>query len=152
MVDQDVSESRLLIPGLAGFYRAMAPVSYALMRVCLGLLLMPHGIGKVFGTDAPHTAENFVRLGWPLALPLAYWVGILEFFGGALLALGLFTRVVAAGIAIEMAVISFVFLWPNWEWAHHGMEYSFMMGVYAFAISLRGGGAYSLDRLIGKEL
>ena len=84
-------------------------------------------------------------------MALAYWIGILEFFGGLMLALGLFTRIVGAMIAIEMAVISFVVLWPNWEWSHRGMEYPLMMGIFALAMSFRGGGRYSLDRMIGRE-
>ncbi|HUC63278.1 MAG TPA: DoxX family protein [Alphaproteobacteria bacterium] len=152
MVDAETGAARLFIPGLAGFYRAARPLSYALMRVCLGLMLMPHGFGKLFGSDLPHTAENFLKHGWPAPLALATWIGILEFFGGAMLALGLLTRLVAAMIAVEMAVICFVVLWPNWEWAHHGMEYPFMMGIFAFAMALGGGGRYSLDRAIGTEL
>lgn len=71
-----------------------------------------------------------------------------------MLAAGLLTRIVAAAIAIaiEMAIISFAILAPAWDWAHHGMEYTFMAGVFAFAMALRGGGPYSVDRLIGTEL
>lgn len=78
----------------------------------------------------------------------------IEFFGGLMLAAGLLTRIVAAAIAIaiEMAIISFAILAPAWDWAHHGMEYTFMAGVFAFAMALRGGGPYSVDRLIGTEL
>jgi len=152
MSDATVDAKRLYFPGLAGFYTWATPLSYALMRVCLGLILVPHGAGKLFGADIPHTAQNFVKLGWPVPVALAWLVGIIEFFGGLMLAAGLFTRIVAAAIAIEMAVISFVVLWPNWGWAHHGMEYAFMMGVFAFAMALRGGGPYSLDRMLGKEI
>lgn len=152
MSDEAVDRRRLYFPGLAGFYEMAVPLSYVLMRVCLGLLLVPHGMGKLFGSDIPHTAQNFVKMGWPVPLFWAWVVGCLEFFGGIMLALGLFTRVVAAMIAVEMAVISFLVLWPNWGWVHRGMEYTFMMGVFAFAMALRGGGPYSLDRLFGKEV
>lgn len=152
MSDGTIDAKRLYLPGLAGFYEWATPLSYALMRVALGLILMPHGAGKLFGADIPHTAQNFVKLGWPAPVALAWLVGIIEFFGGLMLAAGLFTRVVAAAIAVEMEVISFVVLWPNWEWVHRGMEYPFMMGVFAFAMALRGGGPYSLDRMLGKEL
>jgi len=74
-----------------------------------------------------------------------------EFFGGILLALGLFTRIVAAAFVIEMAVISFAVLYPNWSWGRRGMEYALFMGIVALAIFFRGGGRWSLDRLIGRE-
>ena len=50
-----------------------------------------------------------------------------------------------------MAVISFAVLYPNWSWGKRGMEYALFMGIVALAILLRGGGRYSLDRLIGRE-
>lgn len=143
---------RLWFPGLAGFYRVAGPLAEALMRVALGLVLMPHGAGKLFGHDLAHTAANFRHLGWSAPMLLAGLVGCVEFFGGLALALGLLTRLVAAMIAVEMAVICFVVLWPRWEWVHHGMEYPFLMGVFAFAFALRGGGRYSLDRVLGSEL
>lgn len=152
MSETTVDARRLYFPGLAGFYEFAVPLSYPLMRVCLGLLLAHHGVGKLFGNDIPHVAQNFIKLGWPAPIALSWLVGIIEFFGGLMLAAGLLTRVVAAAIAIEMAVISFIILWPNWEWVHRGMEYAFMMGVFAFAMALRGGGPYSLDRLLGKEI
>jgi putative oxidoreductase len=75
----------------------------------------------------------------------------LEFFGGILLTLGLLTRVVAAAFVIEMAVISFAVLWPNWSWGHRGMEYALFMGIVALAIFFRGGGRWSLDNAMRKE-
>jgi putative oxidoreductase len=152
MVDEIAGRSRLYFPSLARFYEIAVPLGYVVMRVCLGLILVPHGMGKLFGADIPHTAQNFVTLGWPAPIAWAWLVGCIEFFGGLMLALGLFTRIVAAMIAVEMAVISFLVLSPVWGWAQHGMEYTFMMGVFAFAMALRGGGPYSLDRWLGKEV
>lgn len=68
-----------------------------------------------------------------------------------MLALGLFTRVAAAAIAIEMSVISFAVLYPHWDWGRHGMEYTVFMGLVALGIFLAGGGRYSLDGIIGRE-
>jgi putative oxidoreductase len=73
----------------------------------------------------------------------------LETVGAICIVLGLFTRVFAAAIAIQMAVITFAVMMPN-GWGR--MEYTFMWGIIMFAIALRGGGPYSLDRAIGKEL
>lgn len=143
---------RLWIPGLARLYDVAVPASYVLMRVCLGLMLVVHGADKLFGDGVLHTTQGLTKLGWPVPLFWAWAACIIEFFGGLMLAVGLLTRIAAAAIAIEMAVISFVILSAAWDWAHHGMEYTFMMGVFAFAMALRGGGPYSVDRLIGTEL
>ena len=49
-------------------------------------------------------------------------------------------------------MISLLFVHNGWAWAHHGWEYVFLWGLIFFAIALRGGGPYSLDRKIGWEL
>ncbi len=152
MSEQTTDPGPHYCPRLQSFYSIAVPLSFVVMRVCLGLMLVPHGWGKLDGHDIAHTAQNFVKLGWPGPVALSYLVGCMEFFGGLMLATGLFTRVAAAMIAVEMAVISFRVLAPVWGWAQHGMEYTFMMGVFAFAMALHGGGPYSLDRVLGKEL
>jgi putative oxidoreductase len=43
-------------------------------------------------------------------------------------------------------------LGPTWPWIDRGIEYPVMLGFVALFISFRGGGPFSLDRLIGTEL
>lgn len=147
-----VDRDRLLVPSLGGLYETLAPYSHTVIRVGLGLILLPHGFNKLFLNDAVPTARNFVAFGWAYPLAWAYFIGCIEFFGGILLALGLFTRAVALAIVVEMAVICFGVLWPNWSWGHRGMEYALFMGIVAVAILLRGGGPLSLDQLLKKEV
>ena len=149
--EAEVDRKRLFVPAAAGFYETFAPLAYTLIRVALGLILIPHGFAKLFGNDAVAASRNFVNFGWAYPLAWAYFIGAVEFFGGMLLALGLFTRIVAAAFVIEMAVISFAVLYPNWSWGRRGMEYALFMGIVALAIFFRGGGRWSLDRLIGRE-
>lgn len=144
--------TKLIIPGLSGIYELLSPLGYPLMRAGLGLVLFAHGVNKLFFGDAQNSLPNFVKLGLPDPLAWAYFVGCVEFFGGAMLILGLFTRVAAAAFAIEMAVIGFGLLLPAWWWGQHGAEYVTLMELSAFGILLQGGGRYSLDRLIGREL
>jgi len=146
-----VDRKKLIVPGVAGLYEALAPLSHALIRVALGVFLIPHGYAKLFQDDAASAARNFVNFGWSHPLGWAYLIGALEFFGGIMLAIGLFTRIVAAAFVIEMAVISFGVLWPVWSWGKHGMEYALLMGIVALAIVLRGGGRYSADHYLGRE-
>jgi putative oxidoreductase len=150
-MDSAVDSRRLIIPGLSGLWDALAPFGDAFMRASLGLILMPHGIGKLFFGDAIHAAGTMAKLGLPGPLTWAYLIGILECVGGAMLALGLFTRLVALAFAIEMAVVCFGVLWPHYFWGGRGMEYALLMGLFALGFVFRGGGRYSLDRLIGKE-
>ena len=126
--------------------KSLLPCGYTVIRIAFGLILLPHGYAKLFLNDAVPTSRHFVDWGWPNPLAFAYFIGVLEFFGGLLLALGLFTRIVAAALVVEMAVISFAVLYPKWDWGHHGMEYTFLMGMVALGLAIGGGGPHSLDR------
>ena len=73
-------------------------------------------------------------------------------FGCISLILGLFARFFATAAALEMLVI-FVIYWPTgFGWMKRGYEYVLLWGLVSFAIALRGGGPYSLDRKLGREL
>ncbi len=145
--------ARLVFPWAGAIYEPLKPFVYPLIRVSLGLILMPHGFDKLFRGTAAGTAHNpLVMSLFPNALFGAYFVGGIEFFGGLFLALGLLTRLAAAAVAIEMLVISFFILWPVWYWTNKGMEFAIFMAVVAIAIFIRGGGKYSLDARLPKEL
>jgi putative oxidoreductase len=92
-----------------------------------------------------------VKRGIYPAEPLAVVLITLETLGGLCIALGLFTRFWAAAVTIEMTVIVYHHL-PKFGWTERGYEYPLMWGLIMLAIALRGGGPYSLDRRIGKEL
>jgi putative oxidoreductase len=145
-------EPKPFLSGLTGFYAALSPYGYAVMRASLGAILFLRGLNKLFFGDAERTVPNFVKLGFAEPLVWAYFIGGVEFFGGAMLILGLATRLAAAAIAIEMAVICFGLLLPAWWWGQHGAEFVALMGLSAAGIFCHGGGRCSLDRLIGREL
>jgi putative oxidoreductase len=141
-------EPALIFPGLAGFYNATSDLWYPLIRVAAGAILVTHGWGKLHAGVAAITA-SMARSGFEPATAFAYGAIILESLGALCVAIGLFTRFFAAAIAIEMAVIAFMVMMPH-GWGR--MEYTFLWGIIFLAIALRGGGPYSVDRMIGKEL
>jgi putative oxidoreductase len=51
-----------------------------------------------------------------------------------------------------MAIIMGLYWNNGFAWLSRGYEYVLLWGLVCFAIALRGGGPYSLDRLLGKEL
>ena len=147
------SEPRLFIPALAPFYARVTDLSWLIVRLTAGLMLLPHGIPKVFNQGvAAFAAAGLQKRGIEPALPLAFIVAFLETVGGVCVALGLFTRFFAAAIAIELAVIAYVHMPQGFGWANRGYEYPLFWGLIMFAIALRGGGPYSLDRKLGREL
>lgn len=158
--DADGHQVRLVFPSLATFYSLAEPLGYAALRVWFGMTLLTHGYPKVF--RVPHGAiadpyANLVnvignKLGLPAPELLALLVTFLESGGAIMLAAGLGTRIIAPMLAVQMVVIALGVHWPAWGWTQHGMEYSLLMGALAGYMSLRGGGRYSLDRLIGREI
>jgi len=78
---------------------------------------------------------------------------LIEFVGGLCITVGLFTRFWAAAAAVEMAVLTFYIYWGNgYGWLSRGYEYTLLWGLVLFAVALRGGGPWSLDRRLGREL
>jgi putative oxidoreductase len=147
-----IDSQRLIVPGMAGVYQRFAPYSYAFMRFVTGAILVPHGINKVFFSTIARYTANIGGKGIPLSEALAYLVFFTEFVGAICLAIGLFTRVAAAMIGIQMFVIAFVFQWQyGYFWTNRGYEFALLWGLLCLGIFFRGGGRYSVDRYIGKE-
>src|ERR1041384_4006431 len=75
-----------------------------ILRVVVGLVFTAHGCQKVFTLGLPAVSQMFAHMGIPAASVLGPFVALLEFVGGILLVVGLFTRWVALLIAIDMLV------------------------------------------------
>jgi|SRR5579863_4344150 len=146
------AEPRPIIPALASFYGVVRDLSYPLIRATAGGTLLYHGIGKLTGPPISAFAASLAKLGFEPSLLIAYILYINETVGAVCIVLGLFTRFFAASIAIELAVISVIFIPNGYAWSQHGWEFVFLWGLVVFAIALRGGGPYSLDRKLGWEL
>jgi putative oxidoreductase len=151
-----VGEPRPVIPALSPFYSRARDFSWLIIRVAAGGVLLTHGIIKLMTTTvAAFAGGSMARRGIEPAMAAAYVVWFNETIGAACLVLGLFTRFVAAAITIELAVITFAVSWPNgfsFSSPGGGWEFPFLWGLVVFAIALRGGGPYSLDRKLGWEL
>ena len=151
------SKPNLFFPFMAGFYDRASGLAYPLIRLFTGLILMPHGAQKLFGwfggRGLEATAQGFAeRLGLEPGMFFAVLAGGTEFFGGLCLAIGLFTRVAAAGVVILMTVAIFaVHLGNGFFVREGGYEYALLWGIVALAIFFRGGGELSVDRRVGKE-
>src|SRR5262249_38757816 len=124
-------------------------------RFAAGAIVVYHGYMKLFGGMIAPVAQNVLTpLGFPMPTAWAWFLGLLEFFGGIALALGLFTRPIALMFTIRMAVVTY---WPSangyfFSVPRGGYEYPLLLTLIYFAIFFRGGGRCALDRKIGKEL
>lgn len=151
-----LSPAKPVVPAFGAISNALSPFAEPMVRVVAGLLLIPHGAQKLFGLFGGYgveaTGQFFAaKLGLPASLALL--AGLIEFFGGILLAAGLATRPVAALVFGLMAVaVLKVHLPIGFFWTEGGFEYPLLWGVVALAFAIRGGGRYSVDALIGREI
>src|SRR3989442_1042752 len=141
-------QPRLLFPKLGPFYDPVAPLTWPLIRLTVGLMILPHGWPKLMAGVTATAQFALIKRGLGPAEPLAVVLIILETVGGLCVALGLFTRFFAGAITIEMAVIPYHHL-PKFGWTGPGYEYPLMWGLVMFAIALRRGGPPSLERKNG---
>ena len=142
---------RLLFPGLRSFYDIAIPLAWPVIRIAVGWTLLVHGWGKVVRGPSAYV-RPFIEQGFDPALPWIWAALIIEFVGGIALILGLFTRFFAAAAAIELLIITTLYWQNGFSWLNRGYEYTLLWGLLCFAIALRGGGPYSIDRKIGLEL
>jgi putative oxidoreductase len=145
----------LRIPVMQALYAKVAWLSWPLVRITAGALLMPHGAQKLFGAwggSIANTAAGFARDGLEPALPLAYLAGGTEFFGGFLIAIGFLTRPAAFAAAILLGIATIVVHVPiGYFWNARGCEYPLMWTLLQIAILARGAGPLSVDRALGRE-
>jgi putative oxidoreductase len=125
-----------------------AQIAYFLLRVVAGLLFLQAGGMKLFawfGGMPPNgeTAQLMSQVGIG---------GVLEFFGGLLIILGLFTRPVAFILSGEMAVAYWQFHAPSGTWPiqNHGEPAVLLCFIFLF-IAAQGGGDWSLDALLWRK-
>jgi putative oxidoreductase len=145
------AEPKLLLPQLQSFYDFVIPLAWPIIRIAAGWNLLVHGWGKVYERGPAFFFKPFADMGF--ASTAWVWGALaIEFVGGIALIVGLFTRFWAAAAAIEMAFIMWLYWNNGFAWLNRGYEYVLLWGLVCFAIALRGGGPYSLDRLFGKEL
>lgn len=118
----------------------------AALRIMAGFMFMLHGAQKLFGfllREGGSTAELFSLTGF---------AGVLEFFGGLAILLGLFTQPVAFVLSGQMAVAYFMAHFPRSFWPIENRGELAVLYCFVFLfLATSGGGKCSLDQLIRKK-
>jgi putative oxidoreductase len=84
------------------------------LRIILGISFMVHGAPKLFDPAAHRGFQGMLgQLGVPAAPLMSWVVGIVEFFGGVALILGVFTWIAAGLLAFEMIVAALLVHAPH---------------------------------------
>src|SRR5438093_13719562 len=124
-------------------------VTYFLLRVVPGLLFFQAGSMKLLGWFGGMPGQP------GSAAPLMSQIGIggvLEFFGGLAIMLGLLTRPVAFILSGEMAVAYWQFHAPNGVWPVQNQGIPAVLFCFIFLyMAAQGSGAWSLDALLRRK-
>ena len=117
-----------------------SPYLLSVLRIASGFLFMQHGAQKLFGLLEGTPVE------WVSLMGLA---GVLEFFGGLLILVGLLTRPVAFILAGQMAFAYFMVHNPQnfWPVLNHGDLAVLFCFVFLY-LSAAGAGPWSVDRML----
>lgn len=118
-----------------------------IMRLIVGYVFMLTGWTKL--NNLPQMVQNFSEWGIPFPQLLTPFVSAVECVGGAMLMLGLFTRIPAAMLAVVMVVAIKVAKWENVDSLETllGFEEATYFAAFIW-LAIAGSGAASLDRVL----
>ncbi|MDK9709125.1 MAG: DoxX family protein [Desulforhopalus sp.] len=143
---------------LTRFLDTRDELSSTILRITLGLVILPHGLQKVFGLFGGHgfagTLHFFTEnMGIPYIFALM--AVLAESLGAVGLITGLFTRLCAFGVGVTIGVAALMVHIPNgffMNWfgkqAGEGFEYHILVVGMALTLMFTGGGRWSFDALI----
>ncbi|MGH8622228.1 MAG: DoxX family protein [Burkholderiales bacterium] len=129
------------------------------LRLTLAVIVFPHGAQKLFGWFGGYGFRGTMRYFTSMGLPAALGVLVIltESIGAVALAVGLFGRIAALGVACVMVgAIALVHLrhgfFMNWfgNQQGEGYEYHLLMAAIAVALVITGSGLWSLDGLLAR--
>ena len=120
-----------------------APRVLSILRIVAALIFMAHGTQKLLGFPASEMSPAFLSLPWI--------AGVLELFGGALLAIGLFTRPVAFVLSGLMAAAYFIAHAPQSFFpVQNGGDAAILYCFVFFYMVFAGPGPWSVDAMRGR--
>jgi putative oxidoreductase len=124
----------------------LKPLALLLLRLALGVVFISHGYPKLF-THTREIMQVFEHMGFPGYF--VYIAGAVEFFGGAVLILGLFTHLAALLLTGEMAIALWRVHFPQGPITLvKNYEFPLVLAAAAFTLATVGAGLISIDHAI----
>ena len=125
------------------------------VRVLVGAVFLSEGIQKFLFPEALGVGR-FARIGIPVAQVSAPFIGVLEIAGGALLLVGLLTRLAAGLLLADISVAIVTTKLPMlaskgfWATAHEARtDWSMLLGLVFLLVA--GAGSRSLDARLARR-
>lgn len=122
-------------------------LALAILRVLIGVIFVAHGYQKFFEYTLPGTTGAFTQMGIPLAGVVAPLVATIELIGGLALIAGLFTRIAAGLLALNMLGALLLVHIKGGFFAPNGIEFPLALIGATVSLALSGAGAFALDDL-----
>ncbi len=122
-----------------------------ILRVVVGVVFIAHGGQKLFSMGYGGTNDMFAHLGVPVHDVAAAVVMAVELLGGIALVLGIFTRIAAALLAIDMTSAIAIVHIKNGFFAPRGIELPLTLLAALLALVLAGPGAFALDHRLPRR-
>ena len=126
-------------------------IALTLLRVVVGVVFFMHGYQKFFIMGIPGVTGFFTHVGAPLPGISAYVMATLELVGGIALVLGLFTRIVAIPLMLDVLGAIILVHAKNGFFVPMGVEFVTTLLTATLVLALAGGGAASIDRMLGRS-
>jgi putative oxidoreductase len=126
------------------FLDRLQPLALFVMRLALGAVVVGDGYQKLF-RGLHHYSQFLASHGLPAWL--AYVSASIEFFGGALVILGLFTRCAAFAICVDLCAGIAKVSFHNGFGGDHGYAFPLALASIAFALIFFGGGPMAFDHI-----
>ena len=125
----------------------------AILRVVVGIVFFVHGFQKLFFVGFGGVAGMMEGLGVPAPGLFAVILTLVELLGGLALILGLFTRLAAIPLAVDMLVATLMVHLPNGfsVLPNGGYEFTLVLLAASVALAVAGPGEASLDRLLASR-
>ena len=117
----------------------------AILRVVTGIVFLVHGWQKVFTMGFAGVTGGFTHMGVPMPGVIAPIIAIIELVGGLALIIGLFTRLAALGLIIDMAGAIAIVHFKNGFFNPKGYEFPLMLLTAAVVLFIAGSGRYAVD-------
>jgi putative oxidoreductase len=127
----------------------MADVGILILRISVGIVMVAHGLPKIFWKRELFNKKWKKEYGFPLGSVIL--TGIVQVAGGLAIIVGIFTQLSSLILALNMLVATYISIWKHNEPflstpEGKGWDVNFLLVGALITLVLLGGGTWSIGR------